>query len=84
MDLVGKTLADRYEILEEIGKGGMAHVYKAWCNLLNRFVAIKVLKEEFKDDKEFVRRFNVEAQAAAGISNPHVVSIYDVGYENGL
>ena len=84
MDLVGKTLADRYEILEEVGKGGMAHVYKAWCNLLNRFVAIKVLKEEFKDDKEFVRRFNVEAQAAAGISNPHVVSIYDVGYENGL
>lgn len=84
MDLVGKTLADRYEILEEIGKGGMAHVYKAWCNLLNRFVAIKVLKEEFKDDKEFVRRFNVEAQAAAGISNPHIVSIYDVGYEDGM
>lgn len=84
MDLVGKTLADRYEMLEEIGKGGMACVYKAWCNLLNRFVAIKVLKEEFKDDKEFVRRFNVEAQAAAGISNSHVVSIYDVGYEDGL
>lgn len=84
MDLVGKVLADRYEIREEIGKGGMAQVYKAWCNLLNRYVAIKVLKEEFKDDKEFVRRFNVEAQAAAGISNPHVVSIYDVGCENGL
>ena len=84
MDLVGKILADRYEIREEIGKGGMAQVYKAWCNLLNRYVAIKVLKEEFKDDKEFVHRFNVEAQAAAGISNPHVVSIYDVGFENGL
>ena len=84
MDLVGKVLADRYEIREEVGKGGMAQVYKAWCNLLNRYVAIKVLKEEFKDDKEFVRRFNVEAQAAAGISNPHVVSIYDVGCENGL
>ncbi len=84
MDLVGKILADRYEIREEVGKGGMARVYKAWCNLLNRYVAIKVLKEEFKDDKEFVHRFNVEAQAAACISNPHVVSIYDVGIENGL
>ncbi|MBE5039545.1 Stk1 family PASTA domain-containing Ser/Thr kinase [Ructibacterium gallinarum] len=84
MDLVGKVLAGRYEIREEIGKGGMAQVYKAWCNVLNRYVAIKVLKEEFKDDKEFVHRFNVEAQAAAGISNPHVVSIYDVGFENGL
>lgn len=84
MDLVGKILADRYEIREEIGKGGMAQVYKAWCNLLNRYVAIKVLKEEFKDDKEFVHRFNVEAQAAARISNPHVVAIHDVGYENGL
>ncbi len=84
MDLVGKILAQRYEIHEEIGKGGMAQVYKAWCTFLNRYVAIKVLKEEFKDDREFVRRFNVEAQAAAGISNPHVVSIYDVGFENGL
>ena len=84
MDLVGKILADRYEIREEIGKGGMAQVYKAWCNLLNRYVAIKVLKEEFKDDKEFVHRFNVEAQAAARISNPHVVAIHDVGYEDGL
>ena len=84
MDLVGNVLAGRYEILEEIGKGGMAQVYKARCQLLNRFVAIKVLKEEFKDDKEFVRRFNIEAQAAASISNPHVVSIYDVGCEKGL
>ncbi len=84
MDLVGKILADRYEIREEIGKGGMAQVYKAWCNLLNRYVAIKVLKEEFRDDKEFVHRFNVEAQAAACISNPHVVSIYDVGYQDGF
>lgn len=84
MDLVGKVLAGRYEIREEVGKGGMALVYKAWCNLLNRYVAIKVLKEEFKDDKEFVQRFNVEAQAAARISNPHVVSIYDVGYQSGM
>lgn len=84
MDLVGKILAGRYEVREEVGKGGMALVYKAWCNLLNRYVAIKVLKEEFKDDKEFVHRFNVEAQAAARISNPHVVSIYDVGYQSGF
>lgn len=84
MNLVGKVLADRYEIREEIGKGGMAHVYKAWCNLLNRFVAIKVLKEEFRNDKEFIHRFNVEAQAAACISNLHVVSIYDVGYQDGF
>lgn len=84
MDLVGKMLAGRYEILEEVGKGGMAHVYKARCHILNRFVAIKVLKEELRDDKEFVTRFNTEAQAAARISNPHVVSIFDVGFENGL
>ena len=84
MDLVGKLIAGRYEILEEIGKGGMAYVYKARCNLLNRYVAVKVLKEELKDDKEFVHRFNTEAQAAARITSPHVVSIYDVGIENGL
>ncbi len=84
MDLIGKMLAGRYEILEEVGKGGMAHVYKAQCHLLNRLVAIKVLKEELREDKEFVQRFNTEAQAAARISNPHVVSIYDVGFENGL
>lgn len=84
MNLTGKMIAGRYEILEEVGKGGMAHVYKARCHFLNRFVAIKVLKEELKDDKEFVHRFNTEAQAAARISNPHVVSIYDVGVDNGL
>ena len=84
MDLVGKMLAGRYDIIEEIGKGGMANVYKAQDHFLNRFVAIKVLKEELSDDKEFVHRFNTEAQAAARISNPHVVSIYDVGFENGL
>ena len=68
MDLVGKMLAGRYEILEEIGKGGMAYVYKARCHFLNRLVAIKVLKEELRDDKEFVHRFNTEAQAAARIT----------------
>ncbi len=84
MNLIGKMIAGRYEILEEIGKGGMAHVYKARCHFLDRYVAVKVLKEEFKDDREFVHRFNTEAQAAARISNPHVVSIFDVGIENGL
>ena len=84
MNLIGKMIAGRYEILEEVGKGGMAHVYKARCHFLNRYVAIKVLKEELKDDKEFVHRFNTEAQAAARISNPHVVAIYDVGVEDGL
>ncbi len=84
MNLIGKMLAGRYEILEEIGKGGMAHVYKARCHFLDRFVAIKVLKEEHREDKEFVHRFNTEAQAAARISNPHIVSIYDVGVEDGL
>lgn len=84
MDLVGKVLADRYEIIEEVGKGGMAIVYKAHCRLLNRYVAVKVLKEDFKDDKEFVRRFNIEAQAAARIQNPHIVSVFDVGCEDGL
>ncbi len=84
MDLTGKMLAGRYEMLEEVGKGGMALVYKAQDHFLNRYVAVKVLKEELRDDKEFVTRFNTEAQAAARISSPHVVSIYDVGFENGL
>ena len=60
MDLVGKVLAERYEIREEIGKGGMAQVYKAWCHLLNRYVAIKVLKEEYKDKIEIYLGFECE------------------------
>lgn len=84
MNMIGKEIDGRYEILEEIGKGGMAHVYKSRDKSLNRLVAVKVLKEDYKDDKEFVRRFNVEAQAAASLSNPHIVSIYDVGCENGM
>lgn len=84
MNLIGKELDGRYEILEEIGKGGMAHVYKSRDKQLGRYVAVKVLKEDYRDDKEFVRRFNVEAQAAASLSNPHIVSIYDVGCFDGL
>lgn len=84
MDLVGKTIADRYEIIENVGRGGMANVYKSKDKLLDRFVAVKVLREDLKNDKEFVRRFNTEAKAAASLSNPHIVSIFDVGCENGL
>lgn len=84
MNLIGKNIDGRYQILEEVGKGGMARVYKSRDKQLNRLVALKVLKEDYKDDKEFIRRFNVEAQAAASLSNPHIVSIYDVGCEDGL
>lgn len=84
MNLVGKTLGNRYEILEEVGLGGMATVYKAKCNLLNRFVAVKVLKDEFSKDAEFVKRFRAEAQSAASLTHPNIVSVYDVGEENGI
>lgn len=84
MNLIGKELDGRYELLEAIGKGGMANVYKSRDKQLNRYVAVKILKEDYRDDKEFIRRFNVEAQAAASLSNPHIVSIYDVGCADGL
>jgi len=81
--MIGKILGDRYEILEEIGNGGMAIVYKARCQKLNRVVAIKVLKSEYKADEEFVKKFNRESQAAASLSHPNIVSVYDVGHDNG-
>lgn len=84
MDLVGKYIGSRYEILEKVGNGGMATVYKAKCHVLNRYVAVKVLKEEFTTDEEFIRRFNVEAQSAAGLTHPNIVSVYDVGHEDGI
>lgn len=84
MDLVGKYIGSRYEILERIGNGGMATVYKAKCHVLNRFVAVKVLKEEYITDQEFIRRFNVEAQSAAGLTHPNIVSVYDVGHEDDI
>ena len=84
MNLTGKIIGNRYEILEVIGNGGMATVYKAKCHVLNRFVAVKVLKDEFTTDDEFIRRFNTEAQAAASLTHPNIVSIYDVGQENNL
>ena len=81
MNLEGRLIGNRYEILEKIGNGGMATVYKARCHVLNRNVAVKVLKEEFTTDAEFVKRFNIEAQAAASLTHPNIVSIYDVGSE---
>ena len=81
MNLIGKIIGNRYEILEEVGLGGMATVYKAKDHVLNRLVAVKVLKDEFTTDAEFVKRFNTEAQAAASLSHPNIVSIYDVGHE---
>lgn len=77
-------LADRYEILEQIGTGGMSDVYKAKCHKLNRYVAIKVLKKEYSEDKTFVSKFRIEAQSAAGLAHPNIVNVYDVGDENGL
>lgn len=84
MEMIGKVLGNRYEIIEKIGSGGMATVYKAKCKLLNRNVAVKILRDEFANDAEFIKRFQVEAQAAASLSHPNIVSIYDVGEENGL
>ncbi len=80
----GSYIADRYEILEKIGTGGMSDVYQAKDHTLNRFVAIKVLKSEFANDQNFVAKFVTEAQSAAGLTHPNIVNIYDVGNQNGL
>lgn len=84
MNLVGKVIGNRYEILEKIGEGGMATVYKARCNILKRYVAVKVLREEFITDEEFIKRFNTEAQSAASLTHPNIVSIFDVGHEENV
>ena len=75
----GVILGERYEIISRIGSGGMADVYKAKDHKLNRMVAVKVLKPEFREDKTFIRKFRTEAQAAAGLSHPNIVNVYDVG-----
>lgn len=80
----GMFLADRYEIIEQIGTGGMSDVYKAKCHKLNRFVAIKVMKSEFSEDKTFISKFRAEAQSVAGFTHPNIVNVYDVGDENGI
>lgn len=84
MNLVGRVIGNRYEIIEKIGEGGMATVYKAKCNILKRYVAVKVLRDEFTTDEEFIKRFNTEAQAAASLTHPNIVSIYDVGHEENI
>ena len=84
MELEGKILGNRYEIIEKIGTGGMATVYKAKCKVLNRNVAIKVLKDEFANDAEFIKRFQVEAQSAASLSHQNIVSIFDVGKDDSM
>lgn len=84
MNLEGRIVGNRYEILEKIGNGGMATVYKAQDKVLKRYVAVKVLREEFTTDEEFIRRFNTEAQSAASLTHPNIVSIYDVGAEDNI
>ena len=80
----GTILNDRYEILNTVGTGGMADVYRARDNVLKRSVAVKVLKEEYSTDAGFVAKFRREAQAAGGFSHPNIVSVYDVGDQNGM
>ncbi|MBO4696266.1 MAG: Stk1 family PASTA domain-containing Ser/Thr kinase [Lachnospiraceae bacterium] len=80
----GMLIGDRYEIIEKIGTGGMADVYKAKCHRLNRMVAIKFLKPEYSSDNSFVSRFRGEAESCAGLTHPNVVSVYDVGDEGDL
>ena len=84
MNLIGRMLDNRYEILEKIGNGGMATVFKAKDNVLNRYVAVKILRDEFTTDSDFIKKFNSEAQSAASLTHPNIVSIFDVGNENNL
>lgn len=84
MIMIGTVLGNRYELEEKVGIGGMAVVYKAMDRLLNRYVAVKLLRSEFQDNEEFIRRFNIESQAAASLSHPNIVSIYDVGQSGPL
>ncbi len=80
----GMFISERYEIIEKVGSGGMADVYRAKCHRLNRYVGIKILKPEFSADKNTVAKFRAEAQSAAGLSHPNIVSVYDVGDDGDL
>ena len=79
-----KVLGNRYQLMEKIGEGGMANVYTARCQILNRIVAVKILKDEFSTDEEFVNKFKNEAQAAASLNHPNIINVYDVGQDNGI
>jgi len=81
---IGMVIGDRYEVLEKIGAGGMSDVYKAKDHKLNRLVAVKVLKQEFSENENFVSKFRVEAQSTAGLLHPNTVNVYDVGDEDGI
>lgn len=82
--MIGRELGKRYEVIERVGGGGMAIVYKAHDSLLNRKVAVKVLRQQYTNDNDFIRRFRREAQAAASLSHPNIVSIYDVGQDDDV
>lgn len=84
MNLEGRLIANRYEMIEKVGNGGMATVYRAKDHILNRFVAVKILRDEFTTDDEFIKRFRSEAQAVASLTHPNIVGVYDVGNEGNL
>lgn len=84
MNLEGRVLGNRYEMIKKIGNGGMATVYKATDLVLKRYVAVKILRDEFTTDDEFIKRFETEAQSAARLTHPNIVSIFDVGVDNGI
>ena len=84
MNIEGRIIGNRYEIIERVGSGGMATVYKARDTILNRYVAVKVLRDEFTTDEEFIKRFNTEAQSAARLTHPNIVSVFDVGQEYNI
>ena len=84
MNIEGRIIGNRYEIIEKVGNGGMATVYKARDTILNRYVAVKVLRDEFTTDEEFIKRFNTEAQSAARLTHPNIVSVFDVGQEYNI
>ena len=81
---IGTMLDNRYELLEVIGVGGTAVVYKAKCHRLNRYVAVKILKDEYASDEEFRRQFHDEAQAVAMLSHPNIVNVYDVSRSGNI
>lgn len=82
--MIGKILGNRYELVEKIGEGGMGLVYKAKCHLLNRYVAVKILKPELTGDEEFINKFKKESLSSASLSHPNIVNVYDVGVEDGI